>query len=71
MITVDVLLLAALGGITLLAYMIAINAHGPIRLSLSYLLATCHLAGTVYVTVQYVNSTADRRTAEQIQKLEN
>ncbi len=68
--TVEVLLLAVACGITLLAYMIAINAHGPTRLSLSYFLATVMLAGTVWGIVQYVNTDLDARKMEEFKKLE-
>jgi membrane protein implicated in regulation of membrane protease activity len=68
--SVEILLLALMGGITLLAYMIAINAHGPVRLSLSYLLATLVLAGTVWVTVQYVNSTVEQKQASEMRRLQ-
>jgi hypothetical protein len=54
--SVEILLLVVLAGITLLAYMVAINSHGPTRLAFSYLLATVILAGTVWATVQYVNT---------------
>jgi len=52
----EVLLLIVIAGLTLLAYPIAINAHGPTRLGLSYLIATLMLAGTVWVVVQHVNA---------------
>lgn len=68
--SVEVLLLALLCGITLLAYMVAINAHGPTRLSLSYLIATVMLAGTVYAIVQHVNSGLDTMKMEELRKLE-
>ena len=68
--TVEVLLLAIACGITLLAYMVAINAHGPTRLSLSYLIATIMLAGTVWGVVQYVNTDLDSRKMEELKRLE-
>jgi hypothetical protein len=68
--TVEVLLLANLAGITLLAYMIAINAHGPTRLSFSYLIATLILAGTVWAIVQHVNSGVDRKQMAEFRRLE-
>jgi hypothetical protein len=68
--SIEILLLAVLAGITLLAYMVAINSHGPTRLSISYLLATLILAGTVWATVQYVNEGLDRQKAAQMRKLE-
>ncbi|MBN1757860.1 MAG: hypothetical protein JW863_06055 [Chitinispirillaceae bacterium] len=69
--SVEVLLLALACGMTILAYMIAINAHGPTRLSLSYLMATIMLAGTVWGIVQYVNTDLDTRKKEEIRRLES
>ncbi len=54
--SVEVLLLIVIAGLTLLAYLIAINAHGPARLGLSYVVATLMLAGTVWVVVVHVNA---------------
>jgi hypothetical protein len=54
--SLEFLLLSIAGGITLIAYMIAINAQGPIRLIVSYFLATILLAGTVYLIIQHVNA---------------
>ncbi len=68
--TVEVLLLAVLVGITLLAYMIAINSHGPTRLSFSYLIATLILAGTVWAIVQHVNYGVDRKQMAEFKRLE-
>ena len=68
--SVEVLLLALACGMTILAYMIAINAHGPTRLSLSYLMATVMLAGTVWGIVQYVNSDLDARKTAELKRLE-
>jgi hypothetical protein len=68
--SVDVMLLTLLCGITLIAYMIAINAHGPVRLSLSYLLATILLATNVWAIVQHVNFGIDSIKTEEIKKLE-
>lgn len=64
--TVEVLLLINLGGLTLLAYLVAINAHGAARLALSYLVATLMLAGTVFVVVQYVNSGVDAQRQQEL-----
>ena len=69
--SVEVLLLALASGMTILAYMIAINAHGPTRLSLSYLMATVMLAGTVWGIVQYVNTDLDARKMEELKRLES
>ncbi|MBN1604042.1 MAG: hypothetical protein JW915_20700 [Chitinispirillaceae bacterium] len=66
----EVLLLALACGLTLLAYMVAINAHGPTRLSLSYLIATIMLAGTVWCIVQYVNTGLDTKKIEELRRLE-
>lgn len=66
----EVLLLALACGLTLLAYMVAINAHGPTRLSLSYLIATIMLAGTVWCIVQYVNTGLDTKKIEELRRME-
>jgi hypothetical protein len=58
--SVDIMLLTLMCALTLIAYMIAMNAHGPVRLSLSYLLATILLAATVWVIVQHVNLGMDK-----------
>jgi hypothetical protein len=68
--SVEILLLAVLAGITLLSYMVAINSHGPTRLSISYLIATVILAGTVWVTVQYVNNDQNIKNREEVKRLE-
>jgi cell division protein YceG involved in septum cleavage len=68
--SVEILLLVVLAGITLLSYMVAINSHGPTRLSISYLIATVILAGTVWVTVQYVNNDQNARNQEELKRLE-
>jgi len=67
--SVEVLLLVLIAGITLLAYMIAINAHGPTRLGLSYLIATVMLAGTVWLIVQHVNNNLDSQKAAELRRL--
>jgi len=69
--TSEVLLLIVLGALTLIAYIVALNSHGPTRLAISYLLATSILIATVWVTVQYVNSGDNRRKMEEFQKLES
>lgn len=66
----EILLLAVLGGITLLGYMIAINAHGPTRLGLSYFIATLMLAGSVWAVVQYVNQGTASMKIEELERLE-
>jgi hypothetical protein len=68
--SVDIMLLTLLCGMTLIAYMIAINAHGPVRLSLSYLLATILLATNVWAIVQHVNIGIDSIKTEELKKLE-
>lgn len=68
--TLDILLLAVLCGLTLIGYMIAINAHGPVRLSITFFLATILMAGTVWVIVQHVNLGNDSLEMEKIKKLE-
>ena len=68
--SIEILLLGILVGITLLAYMIAINSHGPTKLSVSYLIATLILAGTVWAVVQYVNYGADKIQQERYKQLQ-
>lgn len=69
--SVEILLMVNIAGITLLAYMIAINAHGPTRLGISYLLATIMLAGSVWVVVQHVNTGIDSKKVEEIRRLDS
>jgi len=68
--TIEILLLGMLVGITLLGYMIAINSRGPTKLSISYLIATVLLAATVWAIVQHVNTGADRVQQEMYRRLE-
>jgi hypothetical protein len=71
--TVEILFLITLCSVTVLGYMIAINAHGAVRLSISYLLATLLLAVSVYSIVERVNASADREklnALKQVEKLE-
>ena len=68
--SIEILLLSIMVGITLLGYMVAVNAHGSTRLSISYLLATVLLAGTVWAIVQYVNSNLSRQQQAQYRRLE-
>lgn len=68
--SIEVLLLGIACGMTLLAYMIAINAHGPTRLSLSYFLATVMLAANVWGVIQYVNNDRDTRKMQELKRLE-
>jgi hypothetical protein len=67
---VEVYILCVFAGITLLAYLSAINARGPMRLTFSYLIATLMLAGTVWAAVQYVNTGRNRIKVEEIRRLE-
>lgn len=68
--TVEILLIAIACGITLLAYMIAINAHGAVRISFSYFLATMMLAGSVWLIVQYVNRDLEEKRKLEIVRIE-
>jgi hypothetical protein len=69
--SVEILLLVVLAAVTLLAYMVAINSHGPTRLAFSYLIATLILAGSVWAVVQYVNSDINAKKMEEFKKLES
>jgi len=69
--SVEILLLLVLGAVTLVAYMVAINAHGTKRLAVSYLIATAILVVSVWATVQYVNSGDNRKKMEEFKKLES
>lgn len=69
--SIEVLLLAIACGLTILAYMIAINAHGTMRLSLSYLMATIMLVATVWGIVQYVNTDLDAQKMAEFKRLES
>jgi hypothetical protein len=68
--TVEILLIAIVCGITTLAYMVAINAHGPLRVSISYFLASIMLAGTVWVVIQYVNRDMEVKKKEELSRIE-
>lgn len=67
--SLDNMLLMVMGGITLIAYMIAINSRGLGRLILSYLLATALLVCTVWGIVQHVNIGLDSVKTEELKKL--
>ncbi len=54
----EILSLTILTALTVIGYMIAINARGVTRMSLTYLLATLLLAANVFAIVQYVNGRA-------------
>lgn len=62
--SVEVLLIAMICAITLLAYTVAINAHGPLRLTFSYFIATMMLAGTVWLIIQHVNTKVEIKKNE-------
>jgi uncharacterized membrane protein YgaE (UPF0421/DUF939 family) len=62
----ETLFLVLLVSLTVLAYMIAINAHGVWRMTLSFLLATCMLGGTVWVIILQYSTTT--KTAVQIER---
>lgn len=68
--SIELLLLMILAGLTLLAYMVALNSHGPTKLAISYLMATAILVGGVWATVQYVNTGDNRRKMEEFRRLE-
>lgn len=68
--SVEILLLCVMVGVTLLGYMITINSHSPTRLSFSGLIATIMLAGTVWAVVQHVNSGLDKVQRAEFQRLE-
>lgn len=68
--SVEILLLVVLAELTLLAYIVAINSHGPTHLAFSYLLATIILAGSVWATVQYVNTGLNQKKMEEFKQLE-
>jgi hypothetical protein len=55
---VEILLLLLFVFLTVIAYMIAINSRGIWRLTLSFLLATCMLGGTVWVIILQYSTTA-------------
>jgi len=69
--SVEILLLVLLAAMTLLAYMVAINSHGTTRLAFSYLIATVILAGSVWATVQYVNTDINAKKMEEFKRLES
>jgi hypothetical protein len=69
--SIELLLLMLLGAVTLVAYMVALNSHGPKRLAVSYLIATAILIVSVWATVQYVNSGDNRKKMEEFRKLES
>ena len=68
--SVEILLLGVLIGITLLGYMIAINSHGPTRLSTSLLIATVILVGTVWAIIQHANYGDSQRQQKMLKQLE-
>ncbi len=68
--SIEIILLGISCSMTLLAYMIAINAHGTARLSLSYFLATLMLAGNVWGVIQYVNIDQNNHKMLEMKRLE-
>ncbi len=52
----EVLGLIAVTGITIIGFMIALNAQGITRISISFLMATFLLAVNVFAVVQYINN---------------
>lgn len=68
--SIEILLLGIACSMTLLAYMIAINAHGTTRLSLSYFLATLMLAGNVWGVIHYVNIDQNNHKMQELKRLE-
>jgi len=62
----ETLFIALLVFLTVIAYMVAINARGAWRLTLSFLLATCMLGGTVWVIILQYSTTT--KTAIQIER---
>ncbi len=68
--SIEILLLGISCSMTLLAYMIAINAHGTTRLSLSYFLATLMLAGNVWGVIHYVNIGQDDYRMQEMKRME-
>jgi len=68
--SIEILLLGIACSLTLLAYMIAINAHGTTRLSLSYFLATLMLAGNVWGVIHYVNAGQNNHKMQEMKRLE-
>ncbi len=68
--TIEILLVGIMVGITLLGYMIAINSQGATKLSISYLIATVILAMTVWAIVQLSNSWRENIQQQKYQQLE-
>ncbi|MBN1983486.1 MAG: hypothetical protein JW795_18255 [Chitinivibrionales bacterium] len=68
--SIEVLLLGVLLGITCLGYLIAINSYGSTRLLISYMVATLLLAGTVWAIVKHVNTGLDRVQQAEYSRLE-
>ncbi|MCL2688506.1 MAG: hypothetical protein FWE57_01490 [Chitinispirillia bacterium] len=69
--SVEVLLMAVLIALTIVAYMIAINARGMWRLMLSFLFASCMLGGTVWVIVEHYSETSRVAMQKERRKFEN
>ncbi|MDR2728906.1 MAG: hypothetical protein LBB56_07215 [Chitinispirillales bacterium] len=69
--SVEILLMAVLAALTVIAYMIAINARGLWRLTLSFLFATCMLGGTVWVIVEHYSAASRSAMQKERRKFEN
>jgi hypothetical protein len=69
--SVEMLLMAVLIALTVIAYMVAINARGLWRLTLSFLFATCMLGGTVWVIVEHYSTVSRSAMQKERRKFEN
>ncbi|MGM0443503.1 MAG: hypothetical protein ACQEQV_04885 [Fibrobacterota bacterium] len=71
MINAEIIGLITLSSVTIVGYMIALNARGMARIALSFLMATLLLGGTVFAVVQYINSSnTEKADAHQAQTLQ-
>ena len=69
--SIEILLMAVLAALTVMAYMIAINSRGLWRLVLSFLFATCMLGGTVWVIVEHYSLASRSAMQNERRKFEN
>ena len=67
-ISTNLLLLTILSFITVIGYMIAINAQGATKISISFLMATLLLAGDIFFIVEYVNEQKTKNVELEYQK---
>ncbi len=67
--TIEILILGLMVGITILAYEIALNSEGAAKLSVSYLMATLILAGTTWAIVEHFNTEKTEKQKEMINQL--